>query len=215
MCVCVCVCVCARVRACTRAQSLSCAQLFATPWTVACPAPLSMGFSRQEYWSGLPFPPPGDLPHPGIESASPALADGFFTTKPARKHEVPITCMSSGLHPWEPWGWVAQCESILMKSAFIWSPLVQGSEHERLGGTQFLSFLPPLVFLLDAGNTSLPLPGTWSLAQARLLLPRDLQGPRAETQEERVEGTLRQRTGLGSPATPSVAQLTCRGEHPR
>ena len=46
-------------------------QLFATPWTVAHQAPLSMGFSRQEYWSGLPFPPPGDLPNPGIKPASP------------------------------------------------------------------------------------------------------------------------------------------------
>ena len=57
-------------------------QLFATPWTVARQAPLSMGFSRQEYWSGLPCPP-GDLPDPGIEPASPAspaLAGGFFTT---------------------------------------------------------------------------------------------------------------------------------------
>ena len=45
----------------------------ATPWTVACQAPLSMGFSRQEYWSGLPFPSPGDLPDPGIEPGSPAL----------------------------------------------------------------------------------------------------------------------------------------------
>ena len=44
---------------------------FATPWTVALQAPLSMGFSRQEYWSGLPFPPPGDLPGPGMEPASP------------------------------------------------------------------------------------------------------------------------------------------------
>ena len=44
-----------------------------TPWTVACQAPLSMGFSRQEYWSGLPFPSPGDLPDPGIEPESPAL----------------------------------------------------------------------------------------------------------------------------------------------
>ena len=44
------------------AQSLSHVQLFATPWTVALQAPLSMGFSRQEYWSGLPFPPPGNLP---------------------------------------------------------------------------------------------------------------------------------------------------------
>ena len=60
------------------AQSL---QLYLTLWTVACQAPLSMGFSRQ-YWSGLPFPSPGDLPNPGIEPASlisPALAGGFFT----------------------------------------------------------------------------------------------------------------------------------------
>ena len=48
-------------------------QLFATLWTVACQAPLSMGFSRQQYWSGLPSPPPGDLPNPGIESLSPRL----------------------------------------------------------------------------------------------------------------------------------------------
>ena len=56
---------------------------FETLWTVAHQAPLSMGFSRQEHWSGLPFPPPGDLPDPGIEPASlaaPVLAGGFFTT---------------------------------------------------------------------------------------------------------------------------------------
>ena len=47
-------------------------QLFATLWTTACQAPLSMGFSRQEYWSGLPCPPPGDLLDPGIEPVSPA-----------------------------------------------------------------------------------------------------------------------------------------------
>ena len=58
-------------------------RLFATLWTVAHEAPLSMGFSRQEYWSGLPCPPPGDLPDPGIEPTSlmsPALAGGFFTS---------------------------------------------------------------------------------------------------------------------------------------
>ena len=54
----------------------------ATPWTVALQAPLSMRFSRQEYWSGLPFPSPGDLPDPGIESLSLALVGGFFTTEP-------------------------------------------------------------------------------------------------------------------------------------
>ena len=53
------------------AQSLSRVRLFAAPWTVAYEAPLSMGFSRQESWSGLPFPPPGDLPNPGIEPLSP------------------------------------------------------------------------------------------------------------------------------------------------
>ena len=63
---------------------ISCVQLFATSWTVA-QAPLSMGISRQEYWSGLPFPPPGDLPNSGIKPEtplSPALAAGFFTTEP-------------------------------------------------------------------------------------------------------------------------------------
>ena len=65
------------------AQLLSHVYLFVTPWTVACQALLSIGFSRQEYWSGLPFPLPGDLPDPGTELASlasPALAAGFFTT---------------------------------------------------------------------------------------------------------------------------------------
>ena len=56
-----------------KVKSLSCVQLFVTPWAVAYQAPLSMGFSRQEYWSGLPCPSPGDLPNPGIEPRSPAL----------------------------------------------------------------------------------------------------------------------------------------------
>ena len=74
MCVCVYVCV---------LSFFSHVQLFATLWTLACKAPLSMGFSRQEYWSRLPFPLPGDFPDPGIELvslASPALAGKFFTT---------------------------------------------------------------------------------------------------------------------------------------
>ena len=57
---------------CMCAQSFSCVRLFATPWTVACQPPLSTGFSRQEYWSGLPFPPPGDLPEPRIKLMCPA-----------------------------------------------------------------------------------------------------------------------------------------------
>ena len=56
-----------------KVKSLSHVRLFATSWTVAYQAPLSMGFSRQEYWSGLPFSSPGDLPYPGMEPGSPAL----------------------------------------------------------------------------------------------------------------------------------------------
>ena len=56
-----------------------------TSWTEAHQAPLSMGFSRQEYWSGLPFPSLGDLPDAGIKPASPTLTGGFFTTEPPEK----------------------------------------------------------------------------------------------------------------------------------
>ena len=64
---------------------LSRVRLFATPWTVAHQAFLSMGFSRQEYWSGLPFPSPGDLPDPGIEPRSPALRADALTSEPPGK----------------------------------------------------------------------------------------------------------------------------------
>ena len=57
----------------------------ATPWTVACQTPLSMGFFRQEYWSWLPFPSPGDLPDQGIAPVSPAVTGRFFTTEPPGK----------------------------------------------------------------------------------------------------------------------------------
>ena len=56
---------------------------FTIPWTVACQAPLFMGFARQEYWTGVPFLSPGDLPDPGLKPGSPALAGSFFTTEPA------------------------------------------------------------------------------------------------------------------------------------
>ena len=65
-------------------KSLSRVRLFATPWTVACQAPPSMGFSRQEYWSGLPFPSPGDLPGPGIEPVYPHCRR-FFTVWATRE----------------------------------------------------------------------------------------------------------------------------------
>ena len=68
-------------------------QLFGTPWAADHQAPLSTGFSRQEYWSGLPFPPPGNIPDPGIEPGSPALAGRFFTAKPFQKPHFPNACM--------------------------------------------------------------------------------------------------------------------------
>ena len=79
LCVCVCVCVCMRTL-----SQLSCTQLFATAWPVAHQhqAPLFMDFSRQEYWSGLPFSSPGDLPNPGNEPASPVSAGEVFTAAP-------------------------------------------------------------------------------------------------------------------------------------
>ena len=75
---------------------LSCLQLFETPWTVPHQAPLSMGFPRQEYWSGLPFLPPGDLPDPGNEPMSPGLAGRFFTTEPTvNPFQWPSPCHNS------------------------------------------------------------------------------------------------------------------------
>ena len=98
-------------------------QLFATPWTVACQAPLSMEFSRQEYWSGLLCPLPEDLTNPGIELASnmsPALAGGFFTTSAT----------------WE----VCICEHVRAKLCLIlyepmdcslWAPLSMGFSRQE------------------------------------------------------------------------------------
>ena len=91
-----------------KVKSLSCVWLFATPWTVAYQAPPSMGFSRQEYWSELPLPSPGDLPDPGIEPWSPALqADSLPSELPGKpnhshihhfviEHRVSNRALSSG-----------------------------------------------------------------------------------------------------------------------
>ena len=88
---------------------LSCVRLFETPWTVAHQAPPSMGFSRQGYWNGLPFPSPGDLPDPGIEPRSPALEADALTSEPPRKPQHPSflgegqnlgLLMNCGFPPW-------------------------------------------------------------------------------------------------------------------
>ena len=83
----------------------SCVQLFATPWTVARQAPLSMGFSRQEYWSGLPCPPPQDLPNPGIKPvspASPALQAGSLPPGPPGKPYINMNQSQAYMCPLHP-----------------------------------------------------------------------------------------------------------------
>ena len=89
--ICVCVCVCVTM---FPIQVCAYVQLFSIPSTVALQSPLSMEFPRQEYWSGLLFPPPKDVPNPGMEPMYPALAGGFFTTVPAGK---PIQAIRSVL----------------------------------------------------------------------------------------------------------------------
>ena len=82
-----------------KVKLLSCVRLFAFPCTVTYRAPWSMGFSRQEYWSGLPFPSPGDLPNPGIEPGSPALQTDALPSEPLGKHVLsPLDKV-----PWVAW----------------------------------------------------------------------------------------------------------------
>ena len=79
--------------------SLSCVRLFVTPGTLVCQVPLSVGFPRWEYCSGLPFPSPENLPIPGIKSTTPALADGFSTTEPPAKPSVCFRLNQNSLSP--------------------------------------------------------------------------------------------------------------------
>ena len=98
-----------KISPCMHAKLLSRVHLFATPGTVACQVPLSMRFSRQEYWSGLSCPPPGDLPDPGIEPVSLmfyALAGRFFTTRATFNHWRGHLSKLFGL----PW-WLSSKES--------------------------------------------------------------------------------------------------------
>jgi len=99
-------------------------RLYATVWTVAHQAPLSLGFSRQEYWSGLPCPPPGDLPNPGIKTAflmSPALAGSFFTTSTTREAHNGISSVK-----------VLNCYAVHLKLMQYCKPIVRQLKKKRL-----------------------------------------------------------------------------------
>ena len=98
-------------------------RLFAIPWAVAHQAPLSMGFPRQEYWSGLPYPSPGNLPDSGIEPASPAWADGFFFFNCwAFREAVPWTnlCPATSLEPHCTWPWHVLPSAAPSLNGLVW-----------------------------------------------------------------------------------------------
>ena len=128
----------------TCAQCFSCVQLFVTLWTVACQAPLSMGFSRQVYWSGLPCPPPEDLPHLGMEPTSlmsPTLAAGFFTTAPRRK---PICIHLSSLQISFPFRSPESTEENSLCCAGSCSPQVSISDNSGVyRSNPIYQFIPP------------------------------------------------------------------------
>ena len=110
---------------CVHAQSLQLCPSLCNPWTVAHQAPLSMRFSRQEYWSGLPFLSPGDLTNPGMEPTSRALAGRFFTTEPPGK---PFAVFTPGIFS-SPGSFWPHCVDLLWPqalpptNAWICSPL--------------------------------------------------------------------------------------------
>ena len=85
--------------------------LFRPPWSIALQVPLSMGFPRQEYWSGLPFPSPGDFPNAGIEPTSPALAGGFFTTELPGKPKKKYSLRGVTQHTFIPGMWYSKQDS--------------------------------------------------------------------------------------------------------
>ena len=130
-----------------KVKSLSLVRLFATPWTVAYQAPPSMGFSRQEYWSELPFPSPGDLPDPGIEPWSPAFQADTLTSEPPRGilwhyrldgHEFEqapgdgewqgnlVCCSPWGCKEWDMTEWLNINNSILWQCLFVFSMMLFG-----------------------------------------------------------------------------------------
>ena len=149
-------------------QSLSCAQLFATPWTSAHQAPLAMRFSRQWYWSGLPFPSPGDLPKPGIEPRSPALkTDSLPSYKGTPKVKVKVA--QSYLTFCNPMHYTLH--GILQARILEWVafPFSRGSSQprgrthiSRIAG-RFLTSWATVGFLLNFPTSFDPLPYWYAL----------------------------------------------------
>ena len=118
-----------------KACALSHVHLFVTLWTAACQTPLPMEFSRQGYWNGLPFPPPGDLPDPGIDPkspASPALAGRFFTTEQPEKPSRKSNASQMYSHHKEPLAALLQNQAVSVTSFPIPSLPSRISQHLSL-----------------------------------------------------------------------------------
>jgi len=107
---------------------LSHVKLFATPWSVACQVPLSMDFSRQEYWSGLPFPSPEDLPDPEIKPRSPVLQADSLPSEPTGKRLLNIRCLWDffrlNIPPPSPKGLCVQLPGSCVKNHYHNEPLL-------------------------------------------------------------------------------------------
>ena len=146
-----------------KVKSLSRVRLFGTPRTVAYQASLSLGFSRQEYWSGLPFPSPGDLPNPGIESGSPALEADALTSEPPKlwykwtylqnKQIHRHRKQSNGYHSGKGVGW---------DKPGIWNYQIQTAA----AAAKSLQSCPTLCDPMDGSPPGSPVPG---ILQARIL----------------------------------------------
>ena len=126
----------------SKVKSLSRVRLFSTPWTVAYQALPSMGFSRQECWSGLPFPSPGDLPNPGIEPMSPALQADALPSEPPGK---PLRRGGGGI----PWLWICAVQICVIPGA-IFMVLITAIKIKTA------AFYVPSTMLMDSRACSFP-----------------------------------------------------------
>ena len=126
-----------------KVKSLSRVQLFATPWTAAYQAPPSMGFSRQECWSGLPFPSPGGLPNPGIEPGSPALQADALPSEPPAWYLMYIKCSVNVNCPWHDQYYQRSYHSSLYMDYPSPPPAYPNSPHH----SRFYSKAPLLLLL--------------------------------------------------------------------
>ena len=152
---------------CVHAQLLNCFWLSATPGTAALQAPLCRRFSRQEYWSGLPCLPPGDLPNPGIEPRSPALqVDSLPSELRGKRKNTGVGSLSllQGTFPTQELNWgLLHCSRFLHQLNYQGSP--KGSEIER--GKQYLGYLTLFIFFPSTPYFKIMVPSLHCWGQLR------------------------------------------------